>query len=175
VPTVHVQSRTRKKNGEWGKAQPAALAAAEIDQLPEDVDRQILSLLLGASDPYAIGSYPGVAARASFRLAGPLIERVLPLLAQSGRLHLAEADPFRARTLRDRGRSESPLGWDGGAPWVFRLEVTLVARDRIQVDGALVRDGVVLQPGEPDLLLSPQFLVVRGTSRDSMPVARCRG
>ena len=38
VPTVQVQHRIRKKNGEWGKPTPAALITEEIAHLPEEAD-----------------------------------------------------------------------------------------------------------------------------------------
>jgi superfamily II DNA or RNA helicase len=170
VPTIQVQWRTRKKNGEWGKPQPVALTAAETDLLPDETDRQILSLLLGASDPFAMASYASVAARASFRLAGPLIDRVLPLLAQSGRLYLQRhraAD--RAGDPDDGGFSsagrdvEAALTWDGGPPWAFSLDVTLATNGQIRVDGILAREAERIPAAEPDVVLSDTFLVVRGT------------
>src|SRR5687768_1554516 len=42
VPTVQVHWRTRKKNGDWGKPQPAALAPADIPILVEEQDREIM-------------------------------------------------------------------------------------------------------------------------------------
>ena len=59
--------------------------------LAEEDDRHILSLLLGAADPQALGlQYVNVATRASFRITEPLLDRVLPLIAQSGRLYLRD-------------------------------------------------------------------------------------
>src|SRR5688572_14086606 len=84
VPTVQVQWRTRKRNGEWGKAQPAALGVSDVSQLPEEDDREIVALLLGATDAQALGlNYVSVGTRASFRISGPLIERLLPLIART--------------------------------------------------------------------------------------------
>ncbi len=199
VPTVQVQWRTRKKNGEWGKPQAVAVSAGELEYLPDDRDRQILALLLGAADPYAMASYASLTARASFRLAGPLIERVLPLLGQSGRLYLREPgagrapshglatprpatrdpsipDPANPRTANggsaipepassrtaSRDSSMTPLLWDGGPAWVFRLDVALAGRDQIRVDGTLARGGVEMPVSEPELVLSSSFLIVGG-------------
>ena len=132
MPTVQVQHRIRKKNGEWGKPTPAALITEEIAHLPEEADTQILSLLLGAADPQLIGlQYVNVATRASFRIPEPLLERVLPLMAQSGRLY-----------RRDEGNALTPLDWDGGPPWVFRLDVTILPDERVAVDGVLQREGI---------------------------------
>ena len=153
VSTVQVQHRIRRKNGDWGKAVPAAIVAADLAHLPDEDDRQILSLLLGATDPQALGlQYVSVATRASFRIAAPLLERVLPLIAQSGR--------FR---LRDSSGELMPLVWDGGPPWTFRLEVILLPDERTALDGVLEREPATLALTELSLLLSPEFIVIRDT------------
>jgi superfamily II DNA or RNA helicase len=174
VPTIQVQWRTRKKNGDWGKPQPAALAIADIERLSDETDRSIISILVGAVDPYGFVNYSSVSARASFRLAGPIIDRVLPLVAQSGRLYLPLAGtPVARRPGRDgwldrpssgmnRGSLGEPLTWDGGPPWVFRLKVAM-EEDHIRVEGALSRAGQEMTVTEPELLLSERFLVMRGT------------
>ena len=45
---LSVQTRTRKKDGEWAKPKPLSLARHEIDQLADDQDREILAMLRGA-------------------------------------------------------------------------------------------------------------------------------
>jgi superfamily II DNA or RNA helicase len=153
VPTVQVQWRTRKKNGDWGKPQPAALTTADIAVLVEDDDREIMSLLLGATDPQLIGlQYVNVASRASFRIAGPLIERVLPPIARSGRMFLRDRD-LRATDL-------TPLVWDEGAGWSFALDVRVLPDERLAVDGALIRDEARIAVTEPEVLLSPAYVIV---------------
>jgi superfamily II DNA or RNA helicase len=166
VPTLQVQWRTRRKNGEWGKAQPVAIASSEIDLLPDPLDRQIVSLLLGAGDAYLFGAYASsLSARASFRPAGPLVGTVLPLAARSGRLHLRAAParaPGGARDAADRFRpAPGPaLTWDDGPPWVFRLD--LQHGDPIVVSGAFVRGEETLPVGGPSAILAPGFLVIGG-------------
>ena len=154
LPTVLVRWRARRKSGDWGKPQPAALSAAQVDQLPDAADREVLSLLLGAADPYTFGPYPSVTARASFRLAGPLLERVLPLIMQTGRVYL--------RASSHRGSELAPLTWDGGLPWNFRLEVSMTADGEIAVDGVLERDGQELAATLPELVLGNSFMIARG-------------
>jgi superfamily II DNA or RNA helicase len=183
VPLIQIHWRTRKKNGEWGRPQPAAFGVGDLEVLADPNDRQIVSLLLGAGDPYGLAAgYASVSARAQFRLAGPLTERVLPLIAQSGRLFLRErAGPERTEarpralaldTFRDvsrgwpdrRGRAEqfTELRWDGGPPWTFRLDVSLASADRILVDGAFERGDARLPASGPRMILSPDFLVLDG-------------
>ena len=154
VPSVQVHFRARKKSGEWGKPQPAALSAEEIEHLSDEHDRGVLSLLIGASDPYSFGLSPTVSARASFRLAGPLMARVLRPMLESGRTYLRVGDA--------RGAALEPLTWDDGPAWVFRLEVDLIGDDRIHVDGKLERPETQIAVTVPDLLLGSAFIVVRG-------------
>src|SRR5688500_13158163 len=151
VPTVQVHWRTRKKNGEWGRPQPAALAVADVPHLADPDDREIVSLLLGATEPQAVGmQYVSVATRASFRITGPLIERVLPLIGRSGRLFMREGSP--------RSLDLIPLVWDDGPPWIFRLDVSVLPDERLAIDGALIREDLRIAVTEPDFLLSPDFL-----------------
>jgi len=153
---VQLVGRTRKKNGEWGKPQPAAVSTVEIEHLPEPIDREILTLLLGASEPqYYDPYYTPNFVRASFRLFGPLIDRVLPLIGQSGRLHL--------RTQTNGRESLTPLAWDEGPAWQFDLQVTSREDGTTDVDGVLVRGDERMSVTEPDLLLPEGFLVARET------------
>ncbi len=156
VPTVQVHWRTRKKNGDWGKPQPAALAPADIPILVEEQDREIMSLLLGAADPQLLGlHYVNVGTRASFRITGPLIERVLPTIARSGRMFLRDAD-LRATDL-------TPLVWDDEPAWWFSLDVRVLPDERLAVDGALTRDDRRIAVTDPQVLLSPAFLILGDT------------
>jgi superfamily II DNA or RNA helicase len=156
-PGVAIQTlgRQRRKSGEWGKPQPVVVTTEEVDALPDPADREILALLLGATEPPAYSPYySSNAARASFRLIGPLVERAVPLIASSGRLHV--------RT-REHGReSLTAVGWDDGPAWVFRLEVTSAAGDELHVDGALTRDGERMAVTEPQLVIAEGFLAAGG-------------
>ncbi len=128
---LEVQSRTRKKSGDWAKPKSTSISLVEVARLPEAVDREIIPLLLGASDPYN-SSYLSQYGRASFRLAGPLVDHVLPLVAQSGRALL------RARP--QPGEEIIALSWDDGPPWTFHLEIIHGSGDAsFSIDGALVR------------------------------------
>jgi superfamily II DNA or RNA helicase len=86
-------------------------------------------------------------------LNGPLEDRVLPMIARSGRGYL------------DRIGDEHgwfPFTADDGPPWRFDLAITTDETDDvIRVNGAFVRDGERLQLHEPALLLSRGFLFTR--------------
>ena len=152
APMLQVHWRARKKNGEWGKPQPAAVSAADLEQLPDETDREILAMLLGAADPYGYGNYASVAVRASFRLGRPLLDRIIGQVARSGRLFLRASE--RTPPIL------TPLAWDEGPAWQFRLDVTIVRDDQIRVDGALEREGERITVQRPELLIGTGFVVV---------------
>jgi superfamily II DNA or RNA helicase len=151
---VNVLFRQRRKNGAWTKPKPVNLTPLEAEHLADAADRDILSLLMGGGSAWAYGSTyePGLP-RSRYVLNGPLEDRVLPMIARSGRGYL------------DRIGDEH--GWfpftpDDGPPWRFRLDITADdAEDVIRVNGEFVRDGARLQLHEPALLLSRGFLFTR--------------
>src|SRR4051812_1077902 len=151
---LDLMSRQRTRQGKWGKPKPAGVSTRDIESLPESVDREIVPMLLGASDVYTAG-YVGDFGRASFRLSGPLLERVLPLVANTGRAFL--------RIRRQPTDELIPLTWDDGQPWVFRLEVVHHARDEsFSIDGALVRGSDRLLIREPTMVLPSGYVFYAG-------------
>jgi superfamily II DNA or RNA helicase len=98
---LEVNFRERKLNGEWGKPKAQTLSQSQIDALADPTDRQLFALLRGAErgDPYghsygyAYSSYGYGYGVPRFRVAGPLLDAVLPLLVASGRLRLKAAGP----------------------------------------------------------------------------------
>ena len=150
---LDLQSRQRKKNGEWGRPKPAPVGSADLGQLPDAVDRQIVPLLLGATDPQIAGHfYMSQFARASFRLAAPLVERVLPLVAQSGRAFL--------RVQPSPGEQLVQLAWDDGPAWTFRLEIVHASGDEgFSIDGALIRGSERLAVRAPWLVLGSGYII----------------
>jgi superfamily II DNA or RNA helicase len=151
---VQVQWRQRKKNGEWGRPQPAAFEPSEIEQLPDAADREILATLVGAADPYASAAFPNpVYARASFRLQGPITDRALWLLATSRRLFLRDTDAA--------GDELRPVSADEGAPWVFKLDLRDAGDGRRELSGALTRGEDRMDVSEPQLVLASGHMIAR--------------
>jgi superfamily II DNA or RNA helicase len=147
--------RQRKKNGEWGKVQPLAVTPQELEQLPDATDREILAMLGGAADHHVADAYAPLQARASFRLAGPLTDRALWMLAASGRLNL--------RTGPHDGDEMTPIAADPGDPWVFHFDVTEVEGGSLQLTGRLQRGDERMPVTEPQLVLASGHLIGRGT------------
>jgi superfamily II DNA or RNA helicase len=151
---LNVLFRQRRKSGEWSKARPANLTPSEAEYLANTADREILSLLLGAGNPWSHGTtYEPGFSRSRYVLNGPLEDVILPLIARSGRGAL------------DRiGEQEGlfSFAWDDGPPWRFDLQIAAEdGTDPIRVTGNFVRDGERLDLREPVLLLSGGFLFTR--------------
>jgi superfamily II DNA or RNA helicase len=152
---INVLFRQRRKNGSWSKPKAIALTPLEAEHLIDPDDREILSLLIGARNAwtYAAMHDTGYQRLSRYVLSGPLEDRVLPMLARSGRGHLdrigEEHGPF-------------PLAWDDGPAWRFELEITADEHSNfIGVDGAFVRGSERLALREPVLVLSGGFLFTR--------------
>ncbi len=153
---LHVLFRQRRKGGAWSKARAANLTPTEAEHLADPIDREILSLLLGAGNPWSYGTtYEPGFSRSRYVLNGPLEDLILPLVARSGRGGL------------DRIGDQTgffPFGWDDGAPWRFDLQMVAdEANDSIRVDGRFVRDNEWLELRTPVLLLSRGFLFTGNT------------
>ena len=113
---INVLFRQRRKNGAWSKPKAVTLTPLEAEHMVDADDREILSLLIGAGHTWTYGAmYDASYQRLSrYVLNGPLEDRVLPMLARSGRGHL------------DRIGDEHglfPIGWDDGPAWRFGLEI----------------------------------------------------
>jgi superfamily II DNA or RNA helicase len=151
---VTVFFRQRRKNGAWTKPKPVGITPLEAEHMANADDREILSLLIGASNTWYQGvPYDAGHARLSrYVLNGPLEDRVLPMLARTGRAHVDGAGE----------QGLLPISWDVGAPWKFELEIASDEKaDAIRVDGAFLRDGERMALKEPVLLLSRGFLFTR--------------
>jgi superfamily II DNA or RNA helicase len=149
-----VMWRQRKKNGEWGKAQPLAVTTQELEHLPDPADREILALLSGAADHFPGDAYTPLQSRASFRLAGPLTDRTLWMIASSGRLAL--------RTGPHDADDMTPIAADTGPPWVFRFDIDETDDGSMQLSGILQRGEERMPVSEPQLVLASGHLIARG-------------
>ncbi|QDU22543.1 ATP-dependent helicase HepA [Urbifossiella limnaea] len=154
--TVETAVSERKKNGDWGKPQARVVSQTQVPHLPDPVDRRLLTLL-NASEPVysSSGWYNHYSAsnRSRVQVEGPLLDVVIPLLAESGRVRLR---PQQDAELR-------PLTHDAGPPWELAVEV---ARDPAgkewRLVGSLRRGDEARTLAAPDLL-TPGLVVLGDT------------
>ena len=152
---LNVLFRQRRKNGAWSKPRPATVTPSEAEYLADPADRELLSLLLGAGNPWTYGTtYEPGFSRSRYVLNGPLEDVILPKIAQCGRGGLDRIDDEVGFY---------PFTWDDGPAWRFEVAISVEGNDTIKVDGQFVRNGEWLALREPVLLLSRGFLFTRRT------------
>ena len=150
---IDFQQRERKLDGEFGKRKPLKLSPGEIISLPDALDRELLSWMIGnrAEDQYSrpycgSQSYYGYRHGSSSQicrceLAPGAYAAILPRLCQSGRLDwLADARSAEAD-------EPAPLAWDKGPPWQFKLQFGPVAEKHAwRLTGVLYRQDETAAP-----------------------------
>jgi superfamily II DNA or RNA helicase len=146
---LELYSRERKINGEWKK--PRAMSASKdlIQKLPNPADREITSLLVGASsDTY--GSYYFYGSSSSrFRILHPLEQILIPLICRTGRCRLKSSQIVSGEI------TDIAIAWDEGEPWQFWVEIRKdVSSDTYRVEGSLRRNEERKNLADPLLLIS---------------------
>jgi len=137
---LHVERRERKRDGNWGKSQPARLTVDTIASLPDADDRWALSLLHGNAPyprtPWTGGYGNGMPLGASY-LKRPLVELLLPRLCSTGRMRLRQAQANVLPLMRSD--HDSAIVWDEGGSWRFQLSITGSRDAGYRVAGVLAR------------------------------------
>ena len=137
---------------------PSASPRLEAEHMVDRDDREILSLLIGASNAWY------QSARVRSRLSSSVPLRSERTARRSG---AADAGPHRACASRQHQRrpgAASDFTGMTAPPWRFDLDVRTDEKDdTILIDGAFVREGERMPLREPVLLLSRGFLFTRTT------------
>ena len=131
---------------------------ARVARLPDPLDAEIISLMLGGTDHYAFtyayntryGSSLSVPSRKA--LPPLLATKLLPMAAAVNRLAIRTEGGSHDLTLAE---------WDGGEPWKLWLAVRQDDRDQWNITGTLRRGAQSMPLDKPLLLLECGFLVTR--------------
>ena len=129
-----------------------AIKRAQIAQIPDPTDREIISMVAGSIGHYGFGyvdSYTRLPD--SFQLDQILARKMMPLLAGTGRLRLR-------LDHQDQG---SPLAWDDTGPWNFALELRASQVGSYELDGVFRRGDDRMQVTEPLLIFKGGLLFTR--------------
>ncbi len=157
--TIDLNCRERKVDGDWSKPQPKNVSAESIAQWADLLERRICALLSGAdrTERYSYGyghGYSSGSATPSYRIAGPVLDTVLPLLAETGRIFLRRpAQP--AAPLEE-------LTPDLDTPWVLSIGVKPGAKSKQWVLGGSLRRGGESMPLAEPALIIPGVVIWNG-------------
>src|ERR1017187_5203782 len=149
---LELHSRSRKKNGEWTVNKEFRIAPAQVGSLPDPVDAEAIASILGGQEYYlyTYASSSGAAARKA--VPHTLAQRLIPLVAATGRLY----------TRKMSSMDLQPLAWDGGEPWKLWLDVRQDDRDQWKITGSLRRGEERMLLTEPSLIVEGGFLLAQG-------------
>jgi hypothetical protein len=156
--TIEVDSRERRKDGNWGKPKKQAIRSEEIPTLPDPRDREVLSLLQGAKSArdsfssYYYASYDYASSTSSFRLGTGMQSAMVRRMCDTGRC-LLRIDP---------DQDLLPLSWDEGGAW----ELWVMARQAADspnfvLNGELRRGEERMEIAEPVMLVAGGLVFTR--------------
>ncbi|MFH1748145.1 MAG: DEAD/DEAH box helicase [Planctomycetota bacterium] len=118
-PVLSLAQQQLTASGKLGKVKKLSLSPDDIARIPDEADRKICLLLLGASavdGPYTYYgryAYQSEVASSKWNIPPPLQLELLPMLSATGR--------FLVRMQRDAALT--PLTWDGGEAWELALSI----------------------------------------------------
>ena len=152
---VDLYSRSQKKNGEFTTYKELRLTPARVAALPDPLDAEIVSLMLGGTDTYSF-SYTY---NTRYGSGTTVPRKALPHLLAAKLLPMASA--VKRLAVHAEGGSSNLLEavWDEGDPWKLWLEVRQDDRDQWNITGSLRRGSETMPVSEPLLLLEAGFLV----------------
>jgi superfamily II DNA or RNA helicase len=145
---LEVNVQERKLNGEWGKPRVKYLSDSEMAGLVDPLDRQLLALFSGAErgETYGYGSSYYGSGTSRYRLTGTILDTVLPLLAQTGRIFLRrELKPPVLENVKP----------DLDPPWELAVSVTRSPNGKSWVLAGGLRRGEETIPLAAPVLLIP--------------------
>ncbi len=119
---VNLQMQDRKQNGTFSRAVPLRMKRTQIAQASRGEDRNALAALAGARQYYSYSlSYEYDTVPESVRMGPDLARIALPLVVRTGQCFL-QTGPARVP------EEASPLRWDDGGVWQFRVELKPTAQ-----------------------------------------------
>ena len=147
--TMDIVTRDRRRDGTWGKAKPLSISARTIADLPDPADREILSMILGAADPWR-NYYAGYGKISGGGLVVPeaVIDSIVPAVCRTGR-----------GLLQPDGVGEPvPLTLDEGPSWELCLRAAPEDAGSYTVQGVLRREEQTVDPADGNLMSAGAFL-----------------
>jgi len=153
VLCLKIENRGRLQNGSWGKLKALRATRRNIREMSDPLDREILTALSGAVQPYS--AYYEESVPTVCHLKHSAQDILLPKICATGRCHL--------RTVVTDSLELPALLWDEGDAWGFRLVVDRQGQNW-NLRGVLQRGGERMDLTEPAILLDGGIVIARGTA-----------
>lgn len=152
--TLEIAWRKQMKyGGEWTRIKSTTPKREQIATLPNQADREILSLLMGASNEYLY--YRGGSIPHSYHLDATLYNILIPQICKTDRFYLRK-DRFDDNSLQN-------IIWDDKEPWEFCLKIERDKADKnYLIQGSLARKDERMDLAEPTMLLAGGLVFARG-------------
>jgi superfamily II DNA or RNA helicase len=156
---IQAHFRDRRKNGEWSKLKPFSFSFDAIPELPDPVDRDIITRLNGVRrDTWYYGSYESAF---RFQPRNQDLKILFPLISGTGRLYYRSSDSDGLR----------PVSYDDTETWEFCIEARRDTDDsRYEIRGAFHYSDRRLELSQPEvifhegvLLLENRIVTFRGS------------
>ena len=156
---VEINYRERKKDGQWAKPKKQAIRGEDVAGLPDALDREVLSLMIGARsarDSYSSYYYSSYdyygSSSSSFRLGEAMLPAMVRRMCDTGRCMLRvedEADPH-------------PITWDDAGTWELWVAARKIdAEQRYVLVGELRRGQERIPLDEPVMLVAGGLVFLR--------------
>lgn len=156
---IHLQTRDRKKSGDWTKPKPLNIARRDIAGLPDERDRDLLHAICGAgttylsSPGYGYADYSNAYGVPSAVVLNPTLQRnLLADFCATGRFFLRAAES----TQPTAASASVPIRWDP-TPSSFRLRIQRGA-DGFTLDGTILRGDAVRRLTDAQFVTSSMIL-----------------
>jgi superfamily II DNA or RNA helicase len=144
---VSLLTRDRKTDGAWTRPKPLALKFPDIGRLPLPEDREMVSALGGGTQHYSYGTSMYFQIPSSYQVAHPLAGSIIARAASAGRCYLQDSSALP--------EDLTPVAWDEGGAWQFKLEMRRAGSTDWTVSGVLHR-------GEERMDLTTPLLLIAG-------------
>jgi superfamily II DNA or RNA helicase len=151
---LSVATRDRKADGAWTRVKPLALKHEAIAQLPLPEDREILAALGGGLQYWGYMPSPSYSqVPANYAVTHPLAASLMPRACGTGRCYLRS---------KDAPDDLTPLTWDNGHPWKFKLEMGRRPGGWWAVSGILHREEERMDLTTPVLVTQGGLVITQG-------------
>jgi hypothetical protein len=150
---LELWTQAQQRDGQWAAPKRMTLDEQTWLAIPDETDRQIAHLLLGAHGGHGYGMNLGSGNVRRFVVPPEAYDLTLKTICQTGRCMILPT--------RDKREAMQAVTWDDGPPWEFVLRLRIEG-ELAHLAGEFRRGEQMMALNEPALVLSGGVLVTEG-------------